>query len=214
MLGERLQELRKDHGLSQQDLADKLNVSIHTISSYERNRSAPDDKTKMEIAKLFDISLDYLLDVYKRQEINTSGSSNRKAPPNDKERELSLFVLCLSVFKSVCFWYFLLGVRQIEWAFGSPFLIAYKNVSCRGVFPWQETFLFILLFKCINPLLKSPPLHPPDAAGICDFSQASAVNASLYICASKYRLYAPLPFAGHRSGMVHYPHPPVQNSRW
>ena len=61
MLGERLQELRKDHGLSQQDLADKLNVSIHTISSYERNRSAPDDKTKMEIAKLFDISLDYLL---------------------------------------------------------------------------------------------------------------------------------------------------------
>ena len=61
MLGERLQELRKDHGLSQQDLADKLNVSIHTISSYELNRSAPDDKTKMEIAKLFDISLDYLL---------------------------------------------------------------------------------------------------------------------------------------------------------
>ena len=61
MLGERLQELRKDHGLSQQDLADKLNVSIHTISSYERNRSVPDDTMKMEIAKLFDISLDYLL---------------------------------------------------------------------------------------------------------------------------------------------------------
>ena len=61
VLGERLQELRKDHGLSQQDLADKLNVSIHTISSYERNRSVPDDTMKMEIAKLFDISLDYLL---------------------------------------------------------------------------------------------------------------------------------------------------------
>ena len=61
MLGERLQELGKDHGLSQQDLADKLNVSIHTISSYERNRSVPDDTMKMEIAKLFDISLDYLL---------------------------------------------------------------------------------------------------------------------------------------------------------
>ena len=46
MLGERLQELRKDHGLSQQDLADKLNVSIHTISSYERNRSVPDDNNE------------------------------------------------------------------------------------------------------------------------------------------------------------------------
>lgn len=61
MLGERLQELRKDHGLSQQDLADRLNVSIHTISSYERDRSAPDDATKIKIAQLFDISIDYLL---------------------------------------------------------------------------------------------------------------------------------------------------------
>lgn len=61
MLGERLQEIRKDHGLSQQQLADRLHVSIHTISSYERNCSAPDDATKIKIAKLFNISLDYLL---------------------------------------------------------------------------------------------------------------------------------------------------------
>lgn len=61
MLGERLQELRKDLGLSQQDLADMLNVSIHTISSYERGRSSPDDATKIKIAKMFNISLDYLL---------------------------------------------------------------------------------------------------------------------------------------------------------
>ena len=61
MLGERLQELRKDHGLSQQELADKLNVSLHTVSSYERGRSAPDDATKVRIARMFNISLDYLL---------------------------------------------------------------------------------------------------------------------------------------------------------
>lgn len=61
MLGERLQELRKDHNLSQKQLADKLNLSVHTISSYERNISEPNDEIKVRIAKLFNTSIDYLL---------------------------------------------------------------------------------------------------------------------------------------------------------
>lgn len=61
MIGERLQELRKDHGLSQREFGEKLNLSPHTISSYERNCSEPKDEIKIKIAKIFDISLDYLL---------------------------------------------------------------------------------------------------------------------------------------------------------
>lgn len=61
MIGERLQELRKDHGMSQLELAQKLHVSFHTVSSYERDRSMPNDEIKLKIAKLFDVSLDFLL---------------------------------------------------------------------------------------------------------------------------------------------------------
>ena len=61
MLGERLQELRKDKNMTQQDLAEILLVSFHTISSYERNRSVPNDEIKVKIAHIFDVSLDYLL---------------------------------------------------------------------------------------------------------------------------------------------------------
>ncbi|MBQ7385578.1 MAG: helix-turn-helix transcriptional regulator [Ruminococcus sp.] len=61
MIGERLQELRKDHGLSQEDLAKILGVSHYTVSSYECNRSDPDDKAKVILAKLFDVSVDYML---------------------------------------------------------------------------------------------------------------------------------------------------------
>lgn len=61
MIGERLQELRKDHGLSQEDLAKILGVSHYTVSSYECNRSDPDDKAKVILAKLFDVSIDYML---------------------------------------------------------------------------------------------------------------------------------------------------------
>ena len=61
MIGERLQELRKDHGVSQAQLAELLGVSHNTISSYECNRSDPDDNSKIIIAKLFDVSVDYLI---------------------------------------------------------------------------------------------------------------------------------------------------------
>ncbi len=61
MIGERLQELRKDKGISQAEFAKILGVSHYTVSSYECNRSDPDDNAKILIAKLFDVSVDYLI---------------------------------------------------------------------------------------------------------------------------------------------------------
>ena len=61
MLGELLRELRKDHGMTQSELAELLSLSPLTISYYECGRSTPDDEVKIKIAKLFDVSLDYLL---------------------------------------------------------------------------------------------------------------------------------------------------------
>lgn len=61
MFGELLRELRKDHGMTQADLAKELSFAPLTISSYERGRSVPDDATKVKLAKIFNVSLDYLL---------------------------------------------------------------------------------------------------------------------------------------------------------
>lgn len=61
MFGELLRELRKDHGMTQADLAKELSFAPLTISAYERGRSIPDDATKVKIAQIFNISLDYLL---------------------------------------------------------------------------------------------------------------------------------------------------------
>ena len=41
MIGERLSELRKDAGMSQQELADMLSLTKYTISSYEREKTMP-----------------------------------------------------------------------------------------------------------------------------------------------------------------------------
>lgn len=61
MIGERLLELRKDAGLTQDDLALILNINKHSISSYERDKSEPPDAIKIAIAKHFNVSVDYLL---------------------------------------------------------------------------------------------------------------------------------------------------------
>lgn len=61
MIGERLLDLRKDAGLTQDELAAQLNINKHSISSYERDKSEPPDAIKIEIAKYFGVSVDFLL---------------------------------------------------------------------------------------------------------------------------------------------------------
>ena len=58
----RLYELRKEHGMSQEELADKIGVSRQAISKWERAESSPDTDNLIALAKLYDISLDQLLD--------------------------------------------------------------------------------------------------------------------------------------------------------
>lgn len=61
MIGERLAEIRKDHGDRQYDLAQKLNVTVSAVRSWEQDKSSPSYETLVSICKLYDISSDYLL---------------------------------------------------------------------------------------------------------------------------------------------------------
>lgn len=61
VIGERLYDLRKDAGLTQDELAEILQINKHSISSYERNRSEPPDEIKIAIAQYFHVTVDYLL---------------------------------------------------------------------------------------------------------------------------------------------------------
>lgn len=58
---ERLKKLREDHNYTQQQLADALHVSKNSISHYELKVSMPSIDVMIEIADLFDVTLDYLL---------------------------------------------------------------------------------------------------------------------------------------------------------
>jgi len=68
MKGALLAELRKNHGMKQRELAELLSVSVTTVSGYENDNNSPSDETKIEIAKTFNVSLDYLMGVIDEQQ--------------------------------------------------------------------------------------------------------------------------------------------------
>ena len=60
-IGEKIFELRRKKGLSQEEAADKLNVTRQTISKWETNQSNPDFDKIIPICELYNITSDELL---------------------------------------------------------------------------------------------------------------------------------------------------------
>lgn len=60
-LNERLAQLRKEHGLSQNDLAEKLNVSRQAVSRWEQGLAMPSSDNLIYLSRLYGITLDELI---------------------------------------------------------------------------------------------------------------------------------------------------------
>lgn len=65
MLGEKIAEQRKKLGLSQEELAEKLNISQKSISKYELGNRKPQYKVLVRMAEYFGVTTDYLLGLAK-----------------------------------------------------------------------------------------------------------------------------------------------------
>ena len=61
MIGEKLKELRIANNFTQSDIEKKIDISQKTISKYERNLVDVSTEVLVKLAKLFNVSVDYLL---------------------------------------------------------------------------------------------------------------------------------------------------------
>lgn len=81
-LGERLYELRKKKGLSQEEVAEKLNVTRQSVSKWETDESKPDFDKIVPICELYEISTNELLSGTKEekeeQEVQVINKDNKK----------------------------------------------------------------------------------------------------------------------------------------
>ena len=55
---EKLYELRKTKGLSQEELGEKINVSRQTVSKWETGQTTPELEKLIELSEMFDLSVD------------------------------------------------------------------------------------------------------------------------------------------------------------
>ena len=92
MLGEKLLDLRKSKGLSQEEVADKLGVTRQTVSKWETDQSTPDFDKIAPLCKLYDISADELLtgvviEKEEKEEVINTNTEGKRA-----------FGICLGIF--------------------------------------------------------------------------------------------------------------------
>lgn len=96
-IGQFIAALRKANGLTQQDVADRLNVSNKAVSRWERDECAPDLSVIPALAEMFGVTCDELL---KGERISAPVSPERKEPKVDKQVK-ALINRSLSGFKTL-----------------------------------------------------------------------------------------------------------------
>lgn len=73
MLGERICKLRKELGWSQVELAKRIGVTKQTVSNWENENIQPSIEMLIRLAKLFNVSTDYLLGLDDVPHLNIEG---------------------------------------------------------------------------------------------------------------------------------------------
>lgn len=103
--GKNLMELRKKNGLSQEDLANKLNVTRQTVSKWELEQTSPSLKDLKNISDFFNISLDELTS----NDINISTKESINQTNNIKLKTKKKYLILLPVIVLIIFFIILIN---------------------------------------------------------------------------------------------------------
>lgn len=103
-LCEKLIVLRKENGWSQEDFAEKLDVSRQAVSRWENGTALPDSQNLLRISKLFGVTADYLLNDDHTDgtgDINTiSEESKPKARKKNRLYWYLIPIICLIIISA------------------------------------------------------------------------------------------------------------------
>ena len=96
-IGNKLYELRKSKNLSQEELADKLNVTRQTISKWETNQSTPDFDKIIPLCEIYGISADELLNGVKQEKIETPIDNSNKRKKRAIGISIGIFTYVIAI---------------------------------------------------------------------------------------------------------------------
>ena len=119
-LGERIRDERKKSGLSQEELADILNVSRQAITKWETDRGIPDIANLIRISEEFEISLDEL--------IKGDNSVKRKIIYDNsmKRWHLLVVVYLLAIVAYVAYFALLYRIFMVGFLISTLFMLGFE----------------------------------------------------------------------------------------
>ena len=100
--GEKLMQLRKKQGLSQEELAEKLGVSRQSVSKWESNNTYPETEKIIQICNIFDCSMDDLIND-NITDINQTSRSNKINLNEAKDSFMYFLTKTINMFSSMNF---------------------------------------------------------------------------------------------------------------
>lgn len=130
-IANRLYNLRKKHGLSQEELAERIGVSRQAVSKWERSESSPDTDNLIALSKIYGVTIDQMLNkenddespsgdtnYMKSEDSDTSytigyDSGQDDAIDEDNERDFSLKGFPIAIVATIIF--FVLGFAFGLW---------------------------------------------------------------------------------------------------
>ena len=122
-LSDKIVGLRKSNGMSQEDLAEKLDVSRQAISRWESGAAMPDANNILQLSKLFDVTTDYLLnDDYQ----SDNDLPKIKEVQNDNLGQIMIYLVTLEVMILLMQFMTMFILQNVFFAFLSflPFVAA------------------------------------------------------------------------------------------
>lgn len=168
-LGEKLQTLRKEQGLSQEALAAKVNVTRQTISKWELNQSTPDLALLAQLSDLFHVSTDCLIrnerTVPEELPAKKTRFSFTAAAKHTLLTALSLLALTAAAICLICdhftsghLSWSLIAAASIAaaWLILLPVLAAKDKILCKTL--WILCLVPFPLLAVLAALLKIPAL--------------------------------------------------------
>ena len=107
---EKLYELRKEKGFSQEELAEKLNVARQTISKWETGMTVPDTNNLIELSKIFGISIDEFVgnDEFIKKD---DREENKESKNNNKKKKIIKRVITILLILALLTYLITIGIR-------------------------------------------------------------------------------------------------------
>lgn len=112
-INERLYELRKNNNWSQEELAEKLNVSRQTVSKWESSKTIPELEKLVKLSEIYNISLDELIKGVTSETISKE-NSNKKLSKLKLfiKKHLKKIIVLLAIIIALCIVIFFINIAR------------------------------------------------------------------------------------------------------